>query len=499
MRNLFWVSRLAVGLLGYNLAILLTALVAALPWVPVWVPFLFAVASVAVSMVLWHKLKEPLGILDRIRSVLHEARRGYTHDRITQVPFMGEVGQVAWEVNEILDQLETYFREVETTFGRVMQGRFGRVAQSAGLSGSFHQSLNYINEAIVQIEDNHRNVVRNRLLSQMQQMSAENTKRNLQMTQQDLTKITSEVNLIGEIAAETVERAEHSGDRVETMADSFAQSRTLTEEANRAVREMERMSGEITGVLDLIGKIADQTNLLALNAAIEAARAGEHGRGFAVVAQEVKVLAENTKEATTQIGDVVAQFRQTSQDMLANQEQLSRTSETVAGQVTELQQAFRGFAEKARVTRRSVEKAKVITFSSLVKVDHIVYKQNAYMAFNNGLESEEARAVQVDHHNCRLGQWYEGAGREMFGHYPDYGSLESPHRLLHENVHRALDEILGDWENNPKIQGRIIERYADMEAASSEVFDKLSTLEQRAQDEIEQGRMHSATIETKKD
>ncbi|MFP4154183.1 MAG: methyl-accepting chemotaxis protein, partial [Halothiobacillaceae bacterium] len=459
------------------------------PWVPFWVPFLFAATSIAVSLALWKKLKSPLRILDRIRDVLDEARRGYTHARITEVPFMGEVGQVAWEVNDILDQLETYFREVETTFGRVMQGRFGRTAQSTGLSGSFHQSLDYINQAIVQIEDNHRNVVRNQLLSQMQQMSAENTKRNLQMTQRDLTQITTEVNLIGDIAAETVERAEHSGGQVETMADSFAQSRSLTEEANRAVREMERMSGEITGVLDLIGKIADQTNLLALNAAIEAARAGEHGRGFAVVAQEVKVLAENTKEATTQIGDVVAQFRQTSRDMLVNQEELSQTSETLADQVAELQQAFHGFAEKARVTRRAVEKAKVITFSSLVKVDHIVYKQNAYMAFNKGQDSDEARAVRVDHQGCRLGQWYLGPGQEMFGHYPEYGRLDAPHRQVHESVHRALDEILGNWEHDPEVQGRIIARYQDMENASTAVFETLSRLEQRAKEDIEEGRI----------
>ena len=128
-------------------------------------------------------------------------------------------------------------------------------------------------------------------------------------------------------------------------------------------------------------------------------------------------------------------------------------------------------------TFSSVNYAHDICYASLVKVDHMIYKQKAYKSFHAGTDNADARAVQVDHHNCRLGKWYyEGFGHDNFGHLRAFKELEVPHSQVHKAGHDALDLLTQDWSKNKELLEQILSHYRLMEEASDRVMDRVDAL-----------------------
>jgi methyl-accepting chemotaxis protein-2 (aspartate sensor receptor) len=101
------------------------------------------------------------------------------------------------------------------------------------------------------------------------------------------------------------ERAKNGSEVISRVATEMGQISRQVEESSTVVGALAKEAANIGEIIDVIKGLADQTNLLALNAAIEAARAGEAGRGFAVVADEVRKLAEQTRQATEKIAVVI--------------------------------------------------------------------------------------------------------------------------------------------------------------------------------------------------
>jgi methyl-accepting chemotaxis protein len=126
---------------------------------------------------------------------------------------------------------------------------------------------------------------------------------------QEMSISISEVSRHAQNAAENAKEASKTartgGSTVEQMLVSMQSIADSVRNTAATVQRLGKESEQIIRIVNVIEEIAQKTNLLALNAAIEAARAGEQGRGFAVVAGEVRRLAESTRNATSEIGQMI--------------------------------------------------------------------------------------------------------------------------------------------------------------------------------------------------
>jgi methyl-accepting chemotaxis protein len=152
------------------------------------------------------------------------------------------------------------------------------------------------------------------------------------------------------------------GANIHSVASSAGEARqvageadTLAKNANQRIVELGQASAQIGEVVKVITGIAEQTNLLALNATIEAARAGETGKGFSVVANEVKNLAKDTAEATSDVAEKIAAIRRGVDSAV---QAIGAIGVTV-NRITHLQGVVAEAVEQQMVVTQTIDKAAV--------------------------------------------------------------------------------------------------------------------------------------------
>lgn len=141
---------------------------------------------------------------------------------------------------------------------------------------------------------------------------------------------------------------------VEQVAESAGELAKSGQQSIEQAKFLQERNSDTLKVIDFITNIAGQTNLLGLNAAIEAARAGEQGRGFAVVAEEVRKLAEQSREATEKIQATLAEMNTAVNEISHTIESTGAISEEQAASTEEIT------AHLARVTKAAEQLNKFV-------------------------------------------------------------------------------------------------------------------------------------------
>jgi methyl-accepting chemotaxis protein len=194
--------------------------------------------------------------------------------------------------------------------------------------------------------------------------TVEQVKQTSQMSNQratDVAKIAERAVQVSQTGEESVQEAIEGMTLVRDQMQSIAESVLKLGDQSRAIGE----------IITAVSELAEQSNLLAINAAIEAAKAGEHGKGFAVVAQEVKGLAEQSKQATAQVRTMLEQIQRAANVAVMVTEQGTKSAESGVKQSIEAGESIRALANSIAEAAHAVGQISASSQQQLIGMDQV--------------------------------------------------------------------------------------------------------------------------------
>ncbi len=306
------------------------------------------------SMALTEKESEKLNnsVIDLIRAVSTLAQE---KDLSMKIPVSEDI------TGAISDSLNLLSKET----AKIMQQVQNTASQVANVSAAVKKQ----SDSVIMVAHNERKEVENTALLLENSVDAVNI-------------IARDAEDANEKAETTIKNTQHAMDAVLSSADGINSIRSTISETEKRIKRLGERSQEISGIVNLINSIAERTHILALNASMHAASAGEAGRGFAVVAEEVQRLAENAREATSEISTVVSNIRAETSDtvsimntvisqvaegtLLTNEacESMKQTQQATSDLVKSVQTIAKSSEQQVSISKQLLDRARVIKEST---------------------------------------------------------------------------------------------------------------------------------------